>query len=151
MHKIIVCITRGSRVPESRFPTRTPSQTRPNLPGDHNPKTTPGVLYPCSVAVLGGAFGPFCYLLSAHLLFRTAVRNPHSTRAKIACLHRSHLFPRTHSRVPIFALYAFSAVPPLGNLGFRLWNFLGHWSLEIGHFAPTKTSCLHPSHLFFNP
>ena len=46
MHKAIVCITRGSRVPESRFSPRTPSQTRPNLPGDPNPKPSPGVLYP---------------------------------------------------------------------------------------------------------
>ena len=41
MHEIIVCITRGSRVPESRFPNRTPSQTRPTPPGDAPKKTTP--------------------------------------------------------------------------------------------------------------
>ena len=53
MHNTIVCITHGSRVPESRFPKRTPSQTRPNLPGDPSPKPTSGVLCPCSVALPG--------------------------------------------------------------------------------------------------
>ena len=147
MHKTVICITRGSRVPESRFSPETPSQTRPTPPGDAQKETTPPELYPepATLVARSGSGVPAAESAQTHANFHEKppiyrfVPGNH-TRPPICYLRFAICYSLQLRLLPSVVRLVLTPPPP--TLGFGNWDFLGHCGLGIGPFPrqfPPKT------------